>query len=310
MDSGEIFEVHFELPAKLQGRIGQFDNIQIKFEKRSSNSNQGVWYVVQPDGTIHTRDISYNHHSGEINAKDPLVSIHVVIFNYDEDIGILYINNNTCCLNKQEAPGLFGNNINCENDIDWINRPLAKILKHESLDKRRLQSCNIKWSNSQMFNPSKENGCIRFTAASEGPIYFSASAVPARRESWYNVRISTMNVTVWKGTKRLKQMTNDLSAVGLGSINIYQTYFVCLQYSDGLSHVSGRKKRFAHRKNTKIMYGKLVGDEAIGDDIYSHGYLTIIDDDEPLIPYFYAFGSGEDLVKIVDVQVTLRLSNE
>ena len=88
MDSGEIFEVHFELPAKLQGRIGQFDNIQIKFEKRSSNSNQGVWYVVQPDGTINTRDISYNHHSGEINAKDPLVSIHGVIFNYDEDIGI------------------------------------------------------------------------------------------------------------------------------------------------------------------------------------------------------------------------------
>ena len=52
-----------------------------------------------------------------------------------------------------------------------------------------------------------------------------------------------------------------------------------------------------------IIYGKLAGDESLGDKIFSHGYLTAVDDNEPIIPYFYAFGAGERLVKILDVQV-------
>merc|ERR1719430_2013216 len=39
-----------------------------------------------------------------------------------------------------------------------------------------------------------------------------------------------------------------------------------------------------------IIYGKLAGDESLGDEIFSHGFLTAVDEDE--------------LVKIVDVQVT------
>ena len=53
-----------------------------------------------------------------------------------------------------------------------------------------------------------------------------------------------------------------------------------------------------------IIYGKLAGDESLGDEIFSHGFLTAVDEDEPIIPYYYAFGAGEELVKIVDVQVT------
>ena len=53
-----------------------------------------------------------------------------------------------------------------------------------------------------------------------------------------------------------------------------------------------------------IIYGKLAGDESLGDEIFSHGYLHAVDEDDPIVPYYYAFGSGEHLVKIVDVQVS------
>ena len=156
-----------------------------------------------------------------------------------------------------------------------------------------------------MFNPSKDNGCICFTAASEGPIYFSAAAVPARIDSWYTVRISSKDVTVYKGTERLEQETDDISAVGLGSLNIYQTYFICFKHFPG--QVSSSRKKSASRASMNIIYGKLAGDESLGDEIFSHGFLTAVDEDDPVIPYYYAFGAGEELVKIVDVQVNNKV---
>ena len=304
VNSGDIYKVNFELPQKIKGRISQFAKIQIKFEKRVKDTSKGVWYVVQPDGTIHTRDISFNHNSGNINQAKPLVSIYGVVFNYDEDFGTLFLTNETCWLNKQEAFALFQNDISCEHDIDWIDRPLAKVLPSSKLEKPAYHSCSIQWTNSHMLNPSKDNGCIRFTAASEGPIYFSAAAIPARPDTWYSVRISSNDVTVYKGKDRMKQETHDISAVGLGSLNIYQTYFICLEHNPGKISV-GRKKRATSTASLHITYGKLSGDESLGDQIFSHGYLTAIDEDEPIIPYFYAFGSGESLVKILNVQVKI-----
>ena len=304
----ELFAVNFDLPHKIKGRISQFAKITIKFEKRAKDDSQGYWYVVQPDGTINTRDISYNHDSGRINPDKPLISIYGVLFDYDEYIGILYFSNTTCWLNKQDAFAFFENDIICGNDVDWINRPLAKVMEMDKSIQPNYHSCNIRWTHSRMFNPSKEDGCIRFTAASEGPIYFSTAAVPARPDSWYTVRISSEDVTVYKGSKKLKQETNDVSAVGLGSLNIYQTYFVCLKHTPGKVSVSRRKRQTVQRATMNIIYGKLAGDESLGDQIYSQGYLTAVDDEKPIVPHFYAFGSGESLVKIVDVQVNSTYS--
>ena len=303
VDSGKLYSVNFELPHKIKGRISQFAKIHIKFEKKSNDPSRGYWYVVQPDGSINTRDISYNHDSGKIDQAKPLISIYGVLFDYDEDIGTLYFSNETCWLNKQDAFTVFENDIVCGNDVDWIDRPLAKVSEVDKSIKTSYQSCNIKWTNSRMFNPSKEDGCIRFTSASEGPIYFSVAAVPARLDSWYTVRIASEDVTIYKGSKRLKHETNDVSAVGLGSLNIYQTYFVCFKHYPGKVSVS-RRKRAVSRDSMHIIYGKLTGDESLGDEIFSHGYLHAVDEDDPIVPYYYAFGSGEHLVKIVDVQVS------
>ena len=38
--------------------------------------------------------------------------------------------------------------------------------------------------------PQKDLSCSRFTAASDGPIYFALSTVPDRRDTWYYFRIS------------------------------------------------------------------------------------------------------------------------
>ena len=48
------------------------------------------------------------------------------------------------------------------------------------------------------------------------------------------------------------------------------------------------------------MYSRRTGS---GDEIYSHAYLSAIDENEPIVPQFYAFGGGHETVKILDVQV-------
>ena len=87
--------------------------------------------------------------------------------------------------------------------------------------------------------------------------------------------------------------------------DLYQTYFICFKYFPGEVITDKRKKRSIQksRASMNIIYGKLAGDESLGDEIYSHGFLTAVDENDPIVPYFYAFGAGESLVKIVDIQV-------
>ena len=136
---------------------------------------------------------------------------------------------------------------------------------------------------------------MRFTAASEGPIYLAIAVVPGRPDTWYTVRIAQEDVHIFKGNTSLGHSTKHLGAVGMGSDHIHQFYFVCVQHSAGSTETE---------KSTTLLYGKLAGDESIGDEAISNIFLTVTDKDSPLSPYFYAFGSGESTVHINDIAVT------
>ena len=97
--SGKKFSIKFALPEKIEGLIGRYATVNIKFHKRKDDAQKGKWIVVQPDGSIQTEDINYNFGSGEIANK--LVSVRGVVFNFDEDDAQLFMTKDTCLLNKK-----------------------------------------------------------------------------------------------------------------------------------------------------------------------------------------------------------------
>ena len=74
----------------------------------------------------------------------------------------------------------------CNDTVDWVSTPLATV--HHLSPKAQYLPCNLKWSNLQML--MSDQSCVRFTVASDGPVYFALSAVPSNPETWYYTRIS------------------------------------------------------------------------------------------------------------------------
>lgn len=77
-------------------------------------------------------------------------------------------------------------NVDCTDTTDWVDTPLAFVSSVDT--STEYIPCNIKWRNLQML--MSDNSCIRFTAASAGPIYFALSAVPSLSKTWYYLRIA------------------------------------------------------------------------------------------------------------------------
>ena len=77
-----------------------------------------------------------------------------------------------------------------------------------------------------------------------------------------------------------------MNAVGLGADILYQSYFVCVKESS---------------ESTVIEYGKSQGSTEFGDV-----YLTMIDTVNPLFVRFYAFGTGDKPLEVVDAHIVSR----
>ncbi|XP_078353427.1 uncharacterized protein LOC144638119 [Oculina patagonica] len=146
--------------------------------------------------------------------------------------------------------------------------------------------CNVKWSNALRFDPSNTQGkCLHFTAVSEGTIFVVFAAVPNDRDTWYYVEISPFGVGIFKSQK-LEVSTTDVSAVGLGSDVLYQSYFVCV------TETSDR---------TVIEYGKSSRSTGHGDV-----FLTMVDSVDPKYVRWYSFGNGEETLQVVDAHILSR----
>ena len=81
----------------------------------------------------------------------------------------------------------------CNDTVDWVSTPLATVRSLSPPDQNL--PCNLKWSNLQML--MSDQSCVRFTAASAGPVYFALSAVPSDLKTWYYIRISQVIKTIF-----------------------------------------------------------------------------------------------------------------
>merc|ERR1719341_399215 len=132
-----------------------------------------------------------------------------------------------------------------------------------------------------------DDSCVRFTAASSGPIYFVLSAIPATFETWYYFRITNKDVTVYKGDKKLAHETDATGAVGLGDASLFQSFMVCSEYSP---------------TRTRLSFSKVAADETINEGAEINTFLQIDDEEDNIQPSFYSFGTGEREVQIVDIE--------
>ena len=76
--------------------------------------------------------------------------------------------------------------VDCTDKKGWVDTPLAEV--HKIRESSKFFPCNLEWSNLQMLMSHKS--CIRFTAASAGPVYFAVYFVPSLPDTWYYLRIA------------------------------------------------------------------------------------------------------------------------
>ena len=189
--------------------------------------------------------------------------------------------------------------------VDYVD-PIQAVLRTWDL-KFAVLPCQLKWSNNlMMVLPEKqEDGkCLKFTAATEGELFVVIATTPSDQNTWYIFQITTKGVIFYKEGKAL--LLNEDSAAGsTGNKNIYQNFFVCLNFER-------RKEQGKHVTGLYIQYGI-----QISSDETSHLYLSYFDV-APLNPSYYSFGSRNADVEIfnahlesfdVDEQISLRCKN-
>lgn len=186
LTNGNNYIVKFKLSAPIGNKISPNDIFVISFKE--NDDGKGRWFVTyggEPDASQISKQMSKSENIVKIKDVDfSLVS--------DEFATTLEWNNTNCERNIQRFKNL--DNISCSQEtpenIDWVNTPLAIV---KSLQRpTTFVPCHVKWSNLHML--IGDNSCVRFTAASSGPIYFVLSAIPSRFDTWYYFRITQVSV--------------------------------------------------------------------------------------------------------------------
>ena len=145
----------------------------------------------------------------------------------------------------------------CNDTTDWVDVPLGSV--SSLAPPKEYRPCRLEWTNLQMLQ--SDQSCIRFTAASGGPIYFALSSVPSNTDTWYYLRISKVDwsyqtfwqtfqddVTVYKGKTNLDYATDADGAVALGDAKLFQSFIICSEYAQDSD---------TDIYKTRITYGKI-----------------------------------------------------
>jgi len=303
--NGDPYEVAFDLLQPIGDRIQMDDSILLRFIKTDKLSD------IEPTGNwqVNREQSRAAGQMGKVVTADEMkVYVLGARFTYQSVPAGNYLKwtKFDCQYNVRRFKNLkdiecdfneskIAEEDNEDGDIDWVGTPLAIVTS--LTPPKEYFPCNIEWSNHQMLMSNKS--CVRFTAASSGPIYFGLSAVPKKPSTWYYFRITSDDVTVYKGNDLLEASTDANGAVGLGDENLFQSFIICSEY--GLT----KDDTGIESLSTKLTYGKIAADETMNKNAKLQSYLIVEDDkNEPIEPSFYAFGSGEFEVQIVDIEVT------
>ena len=206
---GSSFEVAFDLKEQIGNKIQAEESLLLRFQETDDNDEtktSGSWQVNRELSRSAGQDTKI------VEAKENKVFIMGIRFTYysrgtgnylkwttqDCIYNVIRFKNlqNIVCDIRKPTNTTYSFEDITENDdryddgdVDWVGAPLATVTTL-SLQNKEFLPCNMEWSNTQML--MSDNSCVRFTAASEGPIYFGLSAVPDKFSTWYYFRIATV----------------------------------------------------------------------------------------------------------------------
>lgn len=177
--------------------------------------------------------------------------------------------------------------------VDYVN-PIKSVIRAWDL-KFAVLPCQLKWSNNLMMVLPKDEGddkgkCLRFTAATETEFFLVTASTPSDQNSWYIFQVTTKGVIFYRAGLALL-LNEDSSAGTTGDANIYQNFFLCLNYE------WRRVNNGNLTRGLYIQYGIQVNSDEI-----SHLYLSYFDT-APLDPIYYSFGSRSSDVTILNARL-------
>lgn len=109
---------------------------------------------------------------------------------------------------------------------------------------------------------------------------------------------------MYKGTTNLDYSTQADGAVGLGDPDLFQSYVVCSEHyrESGINQILRTRITFGKiaAGNTSVEHSQnLFLDATLNEDTCLNSYL-IYEDDDPIQPAFFSFGSGEFKVQVTN----------
>ncbi|CAH1252512.1 PRSS12 [Branchiostoma lanceolatum] len=286
MISGHEFKVIFDMPSNIPGFLAAQASLNVKFVFNK-------WLTVREGFTPHLYDGHDNGNSGDLSVNKVryliVISVGGLVMTYDVTTGLLSVTQGDFDASSAVIPDL----------PDWINgmtiaraeyKSLMEELSNQPTGTRGDMPCNVKFSNYHRIDPTDGGKCIHFTAASMGNIYVVFAGVPRKQDTWLYLEIAPCGVAVYVAME-LAVTQFEQGSTGLGSDNLYQSYFVCI--TENLQ--TGR---------TTVQYGKTPENEE-----RAHVWLDYQFSAVPAV-HFYAFGSGDQEVKLTGVSQLDRFADE
>ncbi|XP_078614745.1 uncharacterized protein LOC144883920 isoform X1 [Branchiostoma floridae x Branchiostoma japonicum] len=272
MTSGQEFTVIFDMPSSIPNLLTAKAALNLKYLFNK-------WLPVREGVTPHLYDGRDNGNSGDLSRNK--ISVGGLVMTYDGATGLLSVTQEDFEASSAAITDLPA----------WLNGMTIARAQHKSLleehsnqptrGTRGAMPCNIKWSNFNRIDPTQGGKCVHFTAASAGNIYVVFAGVPRKQDTWLYLQISPDGVALYVAMQ-LEAAQFEQGSTGLGSDNLYQSYFVCIT-----EDLQARK--------TTVQYGKTPDNEE-----RAHVWLDYQFSGIPTV-HFYAFGSGTEDVKMMGV---------
>ena len=227
------------------------------------------------------------------NGLNNPVCINGVLFSYQNN-GFLVMNKQDYLFNKDIVKGLsryFDN----EDGVSVAKVEYIHVFDEMEVAEGHRQGkvpCNVKWSNTHMFDVSRDHACLNFIASSGGDIFLIFAEIPNDYTTWLYMHISDEGVGFYKGMKLVYARPGP--GVGSpGEPDMFESYFACISYTK--------------EDNIILQYGKSEPPHEYGHVLASHLFPT---HGERKRMRFYSFGAGDKEVNFANIHLLHDLKED
>ncbi|XP_062505376.1 uncharacterized protein LOC134182065 isoform X2 [Corticium candelabrum] len=270
-DGYEEFHISFDMQATLYGSGGRIIPAKSGHDVVYKDKK---WYKKSQDGLVHLYNGFDNGNSG--NLASQRVSILGLVLDYNDEDGTLYLTEDA-----YEASDIW----HSSEASNLVNMSLAFFNPETIADIITPESpipCNVHWSN---IDRMAIDYCLKFSASSTSTIFVVLAAVPRLIDTWYYVRMARDEASIHKANKKIVS-TLTKNAASIATKDLYRNYLVC-----------AREDEYGEFQ----LYHGLQSDDLVGGTVLLPFYDIAGAAHYPL--RFFAFGCGNDDVRITDVSV-------